>query len=105
MKYAITLILKHLLNSLISIVSSIDHVMYSDTAPTPSEVISVLAEKVTPETGKNVLTSTSVKTPSWLHYVLIMLNVAIYQLISSANVTKVLKGTERKNAEVRKWPN
>ena len=76
--------------------------MYSDTAPTLLEVIFVLVEKVTPETGRNVLTSTSVKTPNWLRYVLIMLNVAIYQLILSANVTKVLKEMERRNAEVRK---
>ena len=82
---------------------SYDHVMYSDTVPTPSEVISVPVEKDTLETGRPVWTLTNVKTPSLLHYVLIMLNVAIYRLILFANVTRGLKAMEQKNAEVRKF--
>ena len=74
--------------------------MYSDTVPTPSEVISVPVEKDTLETGRPVWTLTNVKILSLLHYVLIMRNVAIYQLILSVNVKKALKETERRNAEV-----
>jgi len=80
--------------------ASYDHVMYLDIVPTPSEATSVLAEKATPETERHVWTLTSVKTPSLLHYVLIMLNVAIYRLILFANVTRGLKATEQKNAEI-----
>ena len=79
---------------------SYDHVMYTDTEPTPSEVISVPVEKDTLETGRPVWTLTNVKTLSLLHYVLIMLNVAIYRLILFVNVKKALKETERRNAEV-----